>query len=124
MDTPSRSSYVFVMPLIPRAAGIATELLASLRLEAASVFEVQAFLDPAIGSLEQITQASGAVAAIRNGELSPGVIYELGVARGLGLPTLVLFLIGAGDDVPVLPGDMRGLHQVRWDPSRSPAPLS
>lgn len=121
MDTPSRSSYVFVTAAHPEDAGIATELLHRCGLEARSVFEVQALPDPAIGSLEQITQASGAVAAIRNGELSPGVIYELGVARGLGLPTLVLFLIGAGDDVPVLPGDMRGLHQVRWDPSAQPS---
>ncbi len=121
MDTPNRSSYVFVTAAHPEDAGIATELLRRCGLEARSVFEVQALPEPAVGGLEQITQASGAVAAIREGELSPGVIYELGVARGLGLPTLILFLIGAGDDVPVLPGEMRGLHQVRWDPSAQPS---
>jgi hypothetical protein len=115
---PSRS--VFVTAARPEDADIATELLRRCGLEASSVFEMQAPSDPAVGSLEQIIRATGAVAAIRGGELPTGVIYELGFARGLGLPTLVLFLIGADDDIPLLPGDMRGLHQVRWDPATEP----
>lgn len=112
---------VFVTAARPEDAGIAAELLHRCGLDASSVFEMQPPSDPAVGSLEQITQAGGAVAAIRGGELAPGVIFELGFARGLGLPTLVLFLIGTNDDIPVLPGDVQGLQQVRWDPTSEPS---
>jgi hypothetical protein len=120
VDAPNPSHSVFVTAARPEDAGIASELLLRCGLEACSVFEMRAPSDPGVGSFEQITRASGAVAAIRGDELSAGVIYELGFAQGLGLPTLVLFLIGADDDVPLLPGDMRGLDQVRWDPANEP----
>lgn len=120
MDAPDLSRSVFVTAARPEDASIATELLHRCGLEASSVFEMQALSDPSAGSLEQITRASGVVAAIRGGEPPTGVVYELGFAKGLGLPTLVLFLIGGNDDIPLLPGDMRGLHQVRWDPDREP----
>lgn len=48
------------------------------------------------------------------------MIYELGVAHGLGLPTLIVLLIGAEDNLPLLPGGLQGLHQVRWDPAAEP----
>ena len=121
MDAPDRSRSVFVTAARPEDAGIAAELLRRCGLEASSVFEMQAPSDPAAGSAEQITQAGGAVAAIRGGELPPGVIFELGFARGLRLPTLILFLIGADDDIPALPGDVQGLQQVRWDPTSEPS---
>jgi hypothetical protein len=121
VDASDQPRSVFVTAARPEDAGIAAELLRRCGLEASSVFEMQAPSNPAAGSLEQITQASGAVAAIRGGELAPGVIFELGFARGLGLPTLVLFLIGTNDDIPVLPGDVQGLQQVRWDPTSEPS---
>jgi hypothetical protein len=51
------------------------------------------------------------------------VVFELAVGQGLGLPTLVLFLISADEDLPLSPGDLRGLDQVRWEPSTEPTTL-
>jgi len=48
-----------------------------------------------------------AVATAPGAKLTPGVIHELGIGEALGLPTLILFLIAADDDLPMLLGDLR-----------------
>jgi hypothetical protein len=120
VDVPNPPRPVFVTAAHPEDAAIASGLLRRCGLESSSVFDAQVPSDPAAGSFEQIARADGAVATTRGAELPAGVIYELGFAQGLGLPTLVLFLIGAEDDLPLLPGDLRGLQQVRWDPATEP----
>jgi len=114
------SRSIFVTAESPEDAAVASELLRRCGLEPYSVFDTPVRYDPATGSFDQITRAAGAVAAIRQAPLPPGVIFELGIGRGLGLPTLILLLIAADDDLPLLPGDLRGLHQVRWDPATEP----
>jgi hypothetical protein len=111
---------VFVTAARPEEAAIASELLRHSGLEPHSVFDAALPYDTATGSLEQIARSAGVVAAVRGDVLTPGVIYELGIARGLGLPTLILLLIAADNDMPLLPGDLRGLNQVRWDPGTEP----
>lgn len=120
MNTPNPPRPFLVTAVLPEDAAIASQLLRLCGLQAWSVFDAQPPDDSATSSLEQITRAGGAVAAVRGPELPAAVIYELGVARGLGLPTMVLFLIGVDDELPLLPGDLRGLQQVRWDPGTSP----
>lgn len=120
MDAPRRSRTVFVTAARPEEAAITVGLLRRCGLDASSVFDLQVPYDPASGSSEQIGRAGGAVAAVRGAELPAGVIYELGVANGLGLPTLIVSLIGTDDDFPLLPGGLQGLHQVRWDPATEP----
>lgn len=120
MEGSQASRSVFVTAASPEDAAIASELLRRCGLEPYSVFDTPIPYDPATGSFEQVARATGAVAAVRGAVLPPGVIYELGIGQGLGLPTLVLFLIAADDDLPLLPGDLRGLHQVRWDPVSEP----
>jgi hypothetical protein len=102
------SRSVFVTAASPADAAIASELLRRCGLEPYSVFDAPIPYDPATGSFEQIARAAGAVAAVRGAVLPPGVIYELGIGQGLGLPTLVLFLIAADGGLPLLPGDLRG----------------
>lgn len=120
MEVSKVSPFVFVTAGLPEDAAIASQLLRRCGLEPHSVFDAHIFDDPAAGSFEQISKAAGVVAATRGAALPSGVIYELGVGRGLKLPVLILFLVSADDDLPLLPGDLRGLHQVRWDPETEP----
>jgi hypothetical protein len=122
MEGSKASRPVFVTAASPEDAAIAGDLLRRCGLEPASVFDAAVPYDPATGSFEQMARAVGVVAAVRGAALPPGVIYELGIGQGLGLPTLILSLIEVDDDLPLLPGDLRGLDQVRWDPAAEPDP--
>jgi hypothetical protein len=97
VDAPSTSRSVFVTAARPEDAASAVSLLRQCGLEASSVFDLRVPYDPASGSFEQIGRSAGAVAAVRDAELPAGVIFELGVAHGLGLPTLIVLLIGADE---------------------------
>jgi hypothetical protein len=120
MEVSGASRSVFVTAESTQDAAAASNLLRRCGLEPASVFDPLTLYAPATGSLEQITRASGVVAAVRGATLPPGVIYELGIGQGLGLPILILILIAADGDLPLLPGELRGLDQVRWDPAAEP----
>ncbi len=120
VEVSKASRSVFVTAARPEDAAIASELLLRCGLEPYSVFDAPVPYDLAAGSFEQIAKTAAAVAAVRGASLPPGVIYELGIAQGLGLPTLILLLIAVDDDLPLLPGDLRGLHQVRWDSTAEP----
>ncbi len=122
MELSKARRFVFVTAGLPEDALIACELLRRCELEPYSVFDASALNGPATGSFEQISKAAGVVAAIRGAALPAGVVFELGIGQGLGLPTLILFLVAADDDLPLLPGDLRGLDQVRWDPDTEPEP--
>lgn len=122
MEVSRASRSVFVTAESTEDAAVASDLLRRCGLEPASVFDPLIPYAPASGSFEQMARASGVVAAVRGAALPPGVIYELGIGQGLGLPTLILMLIAADSDLPLLPGDLRGLDQVRWDPAAEPGP--
>jgi hypothetical protein len=120
VNVPAEATPVFVTAASPDDAELAATLLRRCGLQPVSVFEPYLDNDLATDIGARLSKAGSVVAVLSGPELSPGVIYEMGIGRGLGLPTLILFLVARDNDLPQLPGDLRGLHQVRWDPTTEP----
>jgi hypothetical protein len=60
---------------------MAGALLRSSGFEPYSVFDSRQSYEPGHGSYQQIAKAAGVVAALPGGEVTSGVVYELGVGQ-------------------------------------------
>lgn len=112
---------IFVAAPSEHGAHLAQQLLRAADLEPASVLGPKsdaALTGETLG--DQVASASGVLGVVTAAGLSPKVAYEVGLAAGLGLPVVILQLVGKDDRPREVPADLRSLFQVRWDPAQPP----